>query len=722
MSLQVNPEKKVGSAADQITSFWSTTERGHKAEEKIIESPYDTEAWGVLVREAQNQQIAISRSMYERIVKQFPLAGRYWKLYIEHEMKEQNFEHVEKLFQRCLMKVLNIELWKCYLSYVKETKQNMPNFREKMIQAYEFAVDKVGLDYHSFQIWHEYITFLKAGEAVGAYAENQKIMAVRKVYTRAVITPMSSMEALWRDYSSFEQGVNKPLAEKLIHDKTRDHMIARKVAKAYEEVTRGIARGNPSVPPQLTPLETKQKDFWRRYIAWEKTNPLKSEDMSLFIKRVTFAYEQCLLSMGFHPDIWYEAALFLETHSKQMMERGDITSGQKLADEAASFYERATSSLLKKNPLLHFAYADFEESRKRTQKVHDIYKKLLDDEELEPTLYMKFARRAEGIKESRVIFRRAREDTRTQYHVFLVAAFLEHFCNKDQKVALNIFELGMKRYGDSIDYVMQYLDYKIHLNDDNNTRVLFERVLNSLSKEHSRIVLAKYLKFESQYGDLASIMKIDRRLAALNSETFEGNDTFSLLDRYSYLDLLPCSSNELGSMGYTGPTALQKSEHGVVQANSINTAERIKMKLPVISDEPLEYPLPDYAQMKSFKPIPTGTRAAGPRVALGGIFPPPEPAMDLMANLPPPKCFHGPFVKVDELMALISECNLDEAFVEKSYGAASSQESLEPERRGMKRPMNTATTNGDDSDDDTAMAPPTNDIYRQRQQKRVHVL
>ena len=41
------------------------------------------------------------------------------------------------------------------------------------------------------------------------------------------------MEALWRDYNSFEQGVNKLLAEKLIHDKTRDHMIARKVAKVF---------------------------------------------------------------------------------------------------------------------------------------------------------------------------------------------------------------------------------------------------------------------------------------------------------------------------------------------------------------------------------------------------------------------------------------------------------------------------------------------------------
>ena len=41
-----------------------------------------------------------------------------------------------------------------------------------------------------------------------------------------------------------------------------------------------------------------------------------------FFLLVTFAYEQALLSMGFHPDIWYEAALFLESHSKQMMERG----------------------------------------------------------------------------------------------------------------------------------------------------------------------------------------------------------------------------------------------------------------------------------------------------------------------------------------------------------------------------------------------------------------
>ena len=34
-------------------AYWSTTERGRKAEDKLIESPYDIESWGTLVREAQ---------------------------------------------------------------------------------------------------------------------------------------------------------------------------------------------------------------------------------------------------------------------------------------------------------------------------------------------------------------------------------------------------------------------------------------------------------------------------------------------------------------------------------------------------------------------------------------------------------------------------------------------------------------------------------------------
>lgn len=136
-------------------------------------------------------------------------------------MRSRNYERVEKLFTRCLIKVLNIDLWKTYLNYVKETKSMLPNYkydcrlpisrtwpflyilrlqfhsREKMAQAYDFALDKMGMDIASYPIWNDYVTFLKNVEAVGSYAENQKIMAIRKVYHRGVVNPMINIENLW---------------------------------------------------------------------------------------------------------------------------------------------------------------------------------------------------------------------------------------------------------------------------------------------------------------------------------------------------------------------------------------------------------------------------------------------------------------------------------------------------------------------------------------------
>ena len=43
---------------------------------------------------------------------------------------------------------------------------------------------------------------------------------------------------------------------------------------------------------------------------------------------------------------------------------------------------------------------------------------------------MKFARRAEGIKSARAVFKMAREDTKCTYHVFIAAALMEYYCSK----------------------------------------------------------------------------------------------------------------------------------------------------------------------------------------------------------------------------------------------------------------------------------------------------
>ncbi|XP_052902709.1 protein suppressor of forked [Anopheles moucheti] len=701
-------------------------ERLVRAQQTVEVRPFDVESWSLLVREGQSRQVNEVRSLYESLVSVFPTTARYWKVYIEQEMKYRNYERVEKLFQRCLVKILNIDLWKLYLTYVKETKAGLSTHKEKMAQAYDFALEKIGMDLHSFSIWTDYITFLKSVEAVGSYAENQKITAVRKVYQRAVITPIIGIEHLWKDYIAFEQNINPIISEKMSVERSRDYMNARRVAKELEIVTKGLIRNLPAVPPTVTKEEIKQVELWKKYIAFEKSNPLRSEDNALVTRRVMFAIEQCLLVLTHHPAVWHQAAQYLDQSSKLLVEKGDLNAAKVFSDEAANILERAINSVLSRNALLYFAYADFEEGRMKYDKVHQMYNKFLAINDIDPTLayiqYMKFARRAEGIKSARAVFKKAREDPRSTYHVFVAAALMEYYCSKDKDIAFRIFELGLKRFGGSPEYVMCYIDYLSHLNEDNNTRVLFERVLSSggLTPQLSVEVWNRFLEFESNIGDLSSIVKVERRRSAVleKLKEFEGKETAQLVDRYKFLDLYPCSPSELKSIGYS-------ETRGMLSVTGVKPPAA---PVPEQPEQPQKTARHDFTQMIPYKPKPNAFPGEHPMP--GGTFPQPAALAALCAILPPPISFQGPFVAVDKLIEVFNRIQLPEVPPPPSDGTVDSRlfelaksvhwivdDSTYAGEGGLKRRR--MAPGGEDSDDEAvAPAPPANDIYRLRQQKR----
>ncbi|XP_065209066.1 protein suppressor of forked isoform X2 [Planococcus citri] len=714
------------------------SEKLEKAEDAILENKWDMEAWGLLIREAQNRFIQDVRSFFEKLISVFPTSGRYWKMYIEMEMRGRNFEKVEQLFQRCLMKVLYIDLWKLYVAYVKETKSLLPTYKEKMAQAYDFAIDKIGLDIMSFTIWNDYVTFLKSVEAIGSYAENQKITAIRKVYQRAVITPMLNIETLWKDYLAYEQAINPIIAEKMLMERSKDYMNARRVAKELEIIIRGLSKNYPSIPPTGSAEEAKQVELWKKYISWEKSNPLHSEDTSLVTKRVMFAFEQCLLCMGHHPDFWYEAAQFLDQSAKTLTEKGDITAAKLFTEEAEAMFERAIA-ILKQNMLLHFAYADFEESHLKYDKVHQIYNDYLDQKQIDPTLayiqYMKFARRAEGIKSARAIFKRAREDTRAKYQVFVAAALMEYYCSKDKNIAFRIFELGLKKFSNCPEYVICYIDYLSHLNEDNNTRVLFERILSSggLEPAQSVEIWNRFLEFESNIGDLPSILKVEKRRSSVLEKIaeFEGKETAQIVDRYRFLDLYPCTHTELKSIGYNVVSkTVAKSIHSTSSAPNPDVVDDT-------DQQQTHLPKPDINQMIPYKP--KINAFPGEHPIPGGSFPPPPTASHLMTILPPPDCFNGPFVGVDSLINLFNKMNLpdrppapkgDHGYDARLFEFASSVHYVDNEdsfnntnantnNRVKKRKFGPGGIQLDESDEEDYFSPPINDIYRLRQQKKV---
>ncbi|CAG2210636.1 CSTF3 [Mytilus edulis] len=198
------------------------------------------------------------------------------------------------------------------------------------------------------------------------------------------------------------------------------------------------------------------------------------------------------------------------------------------------------------------------------EKVHTIYKRFLAMQDTDPTLgyiqYMKFARRAEGIKSARLVFKMARENNKTKYQVYVAAALMEYYCSKEKNVALKIFELGLKKYGGHPEYALCYMDFMSHLNEDNNTRVLYERSLSSgqILPEKSIEIWSRFLAFESEVGDLA---------------------------------------------------------------------------LP------------------------------GSHPVSGGEFPPPPAAGSLLTVLPPPECFHGPFVMMDKFIEHMKNLTLPEGII-----------------------------------------------------------
>lgn len=81
--------------------------------------------------------------------------------------------------------------------------------RATIRKAYEFALNHVGQDKDSGDIWKDYIDFLKGTEAHTTWDAQQKMDALRSAYHRAVVVPVENVELLWRDLDAFETNLNK---------------------------------------------------------------------------------------------------------------------------------------------------------------------------------------------------------------------------------------------------------------------------------------------------------------------------------------------------------------------------------------------------------------------------------------------------------------------------------------------------------------------------------
>lgn len=109
--------------------------------------------------------------------------------------------------------------------------------------------------------------------------------------------------------------------------------------------------------------------------------------------------------------------------------------------------------------------------------------------------------------------------------------------------------------------------------------------------------------------------------------------------------MYPCTLTELKSIGYT-------DTKGVLGAKMNNVALENQNQLP----------RPDFSQMIPYKPKKNAYHGEHPLA--GGSFPQPPALSALCAMLPPPLCFRGPFVSIDQLIDIFNRIKLpDREFI-----------------------------------------------------------
>eukprot|EP00250_Pteridium_aquilinum_P018697 c24170_g1_i1 orf=244-2802(-) len=516
------------------------SDKERRARERVMADPYDTEAWNMIGSEAQTRPIADGAPLYELLLSNFPTAARYWRAYVEAQMIGNNDDATKLIFSRCLLSCLHVDLWRCYIRFIRKVNESRgADGRAETRKAFDFMLGHIGMDIGAGAVWMEYIAFLKAAPAASPQEESQRMTSVRKAYQRAVLAPIHLVEQLWKDYENFENSVSRALAKSLLAEYQPKHYNARAVYRERKKFCDRIDSTMLAVPPTGSIKEEQQCSAWKQLLAFEKGNPQKLDPASL-TKRVAFTFEQCLMYLYHYPDIWYDYASW----------HAQIGS----PDSAAVVFQRALKALPDKT-LLHYAFAEFEEARGNIQEARKVYEMLVKNSMTASSLayiqFIRFVQRTEGTDSALKVLVDARKSPLCTYHVYVASAMMVLCIEKDQKLARNIFEMGLKKYIHEPAYVLEYAEFLCRLNDDQNVRVLFERALSVLPPEESVEVWNRFMLFEQTYGDLASVLKVQqRRKDALLQTGDEGtasaeNSLQQFVSRYRYLDLWPCSAQDL---------------------------------------------------------------------------------------------------------------------------------------------------------------------------------
>ena len=303
-------------------------------------------------------------------------------------------------------------------------------------------------------------------------------------------------------------------------------MTARSSYTELQNITRDLIRTSlpplPPVPGSEGDVEySAQADIWKRWIAWEKEDPLvlKEEDPAAYKSRVVYFYKQALMALAFLPEMWFDAAEFcflndMEDAGTDFLKKGidanpesclltfkradrlEVTSEpyDKLLDALYELINKARNQETKDVERIEAYFAspnvetqpqnedeDDPEAKEReaaktaqidaVRKTHSVQINIISKTVSFAWIsLMRSMRRIQGkgkpgeMAGSRQIFAEARKRGRITSDVYIASALMEYHCYKDP-AATKIFERGAKLFPEDEHFALEYLRHLLDIND-----------------------------------------------------------------------------------------------------------------------------------------------------------------------------------------------------------------------------------------------------------------
>lgn len=343
-----------------------------------------------------------------------------------------------------------------------------------------------------------------------------------------VRNPMQNLDSFWREYTAFEQtsNSNKELGRGLISENQPKNIDARAEFRARRSRREGLTLSALPLPPSRgRAKESSQAQQWRRFIAHEITNPhtLPESDLK---GRVEHAFETALSPLYRYPDVWIEYLSYVYSSfikdgqpqtSKSGGKEGSSIAREEQTKRAAAILEPLLEKAIKALPdcvglhaHVNWLYVRLGSPSKGVAALDTLCKK--HPSALAYIQLMRASRKADGRDTARKVFGRARKDPRANDPaVYVAAAHMEFTVNKDNKVARNVFEFGLKHNAKNAIMVMEYVNWLWGLGDLEYARVVLRKVMPDVSGSPKNVLRLweRWLELEEIIGDAASVDAVE---------------------------------------------------------------------------------------------------------------------------------------------------------------------------------------------------------------------